>query len=257
MEKFLISLDGKTWNTILKAIMQIDDTAIATINNDYLTLEALDSAHVAAIKVFLPNYFFSYFNYKDYEHEKLEFGFDVKPLYNTLKTFNKDTIDIALDDKTLSFKINNNFKFEFPVIETQKDFPIEKIESSTDFSNYVKLETKKLRQVINILKQRKSKYHEDVFRLDLNEKGLGIVFINHDTLEKLSFNFTDNLIAKNVKESLTRIFDIEYIIKLLGKEFSYITKIAIAPTGVLKVIYPLTAYESVEIAYYLAPKISE
>jgi len=260
MEKFLVSLDSKTLNNILKAIMQVDNTAVAIISYNGLILEALDSALVAAVKVYLPSHSFEYFNYKD-EHEKLEFGFDVKPIYDTLKTF-KGTVDIALDDKTLSFKINN-FKFEFPVIETQNDFPIEKIDKSVDFDNYVTVESKALNQIINILKQRKVKndvYNQ--FTISLNEKGIEILYVNTDRQEKLNFSFTEyesHLIAKNVRSAVSVRYNPEYIIKLLGrKEFEF-TRIHIAPKEqILKIVYPISfTHDPAEIAYYLARQVQE
>jgi len=258
MEKDLFRLDGKTLNNILKAIKEINDTAVMKINPDGIDINALAERKDALARVFLPNY---YLNGACLDYKK-EFGFDVKAAYDALKSFNKTDITVLLDDKALIFQVNS-FRLEFPILEVES-FPIEKLEGSVNFDNYVTVESKALNQVISILKQRKAKdYYGSKFTISLSEKGLEIVYVNTDTQEKLNFNFIDydsHLIAKNVKEAVSSSYSIERILKILGKkEFSEFTRIHIAPKEqILKVVYPLDfSYTTPEIAYYLARQVQE
>ena len=251
MERAQIKLDGKTLNNVLKAISILSDTANVRVRYGFLAFESLDRYTAVAIRAVFPNNALQYYFVK----EEKDFGIDVKQIYDTIKSFNKENIDILIGDN-LVLKVDS-FTFEFPILPIENDFPVDKIDNS-GFNNHVSIETKKLKQIIAILKQKAKKVYNGSITFMLNENGFEILFSNPDTNEKLSFSFSENLIAKNISKNVNAFYSLDYIIQMLGKEFSDVTRIYISDNQILKIVYPLIlTFDEAQITFYVAPRTKE
>ena len=235
------------WRSILAAIGNIVEDAMFICNADEVTFRGMDAAHVALLDVSFPKR-----SFESLKADASMFGIKIEDFKNVLAAASADdkvTLSIEGKDKlSITFSGSLDMKYNLKLLEGREvNTPVPKIEAVSK----IKISPDALTRVISNIE----KISEHV-TIDSNAKRVqfsGKGDIGDAKIDVLKDN--SDLVELDVKESVSSVYNIEYLTQLvrtIGKSCNNIG-IEYGSQTPIKLLFEMPSM--IQVSYYLAPRI--